>query len=402
METLQSYQEILARVDSFNTQVKEAKAKEAGNCSIPEKDPRNTGEKGIPNLDETDDTNKNRNDSSFEDKQLEDESTHPVSTGKNVSSYQDGNAKEDNFTSPTTPLSKIAEVNERVRTVTDRIQHFAGAAPASKTAGDGGQQYVQYDRKAANTEVASDYSDEFLRKLAFAIVETEGGLESVEPILLKHAGQEEARELMYKAATEYDQLVQLTNEYQQYEMEKAAYENEVIGAAEEMLKSASEDEREMIIKIAQVHDENTELYGEYDILKMAYMGGAGDAAAVMDEEAALPEEALEGGEEAGLPGAAQGEPSIEEIVQLLDAMVQAGEIDEETAAQVVEQLAGGGGEEEAMMGGGGEEEAMMAAMGGGGGEELPPELMGGGEEEGMIAQASVAQDVDELCDILIR
>jgi len=390
METLQSYQDILARVDAFNTQVKEAKAKEAGATSVPEEDPRDKGEKGVPVLDETDDTNKTRNDKSHEDKQLEDESTHPVSTGKNVPSTQDGNAKEDAFTSPTTPLSKIAEVSEQVQAVTERIRNFSGgtaqSAPKEASTGKAPKQGEEVDPKEANTELAGDYSDEFLRKLAFAVVETEGGLQAVEPVLLKYAGAEEARELMHKAATEYDQLVQLSEELQQYEMEKAAYEQEIIYAADEMLKSASEEEREVIIKIAEAHDRNTQEYGEYDILKAAYMGGAGDAAAMMDAEAAAPE-----GEEAGLPGAAQGEPSIEEIVQLLDMMVQSGEIDEETASQVVAELAGGGGEEEAMMGGGDEEAAMAAAMGGG---EMP--------EEGMVAEASEQMDANALCAKLIK
>jgi len=381
METPQTYQDILARVNDFNLQVKEAQAKETCATKIPEEDPRYKGEKGIPNLEETDDTNKTKNDKSTEDAKLEDESTHPVSTGKNVPSTQDGNAKEDAFTSPTTPLSKIAEVNERVAAISQRISQFAGGKSASEVVGKTEKAEKQEGSKEANTELAGDFSDEFLRKMAYAIVETEGGLEAVEPILLKHAGQEEARELLTKAASEYDNLVALSEQIQNEEMYKMAAEYEAVMQAEELLKSASEDEREMILKTAAVHDENCSQYDDY-LLKVAYMAGAGDAAAMMDEEAAMPE-----GEEAGLPGAAQGEPSVEEIVQLLDAMVASGEIDEETAAQVVEQLAGGGMED----GMGGEEEAMMAAEGGG----MPL-------EEGMIAEASEGSSADALYAKLIQ
>ena len=411
METPQNYQDILARVNDFNTTVKEAKAKEAGATKVPEDDPRNKGEKGVPDLNETDDTNKTKNEGSNEDSKLEDESTHPVSTGKNVPSTQDGNAKEDAFTEPTTPLSKIATIEERANAVKARIAGFRKGASATTTSAAPAtpSKPAKTQPKEANTELAGDYSDEFLRKLAFAVCETEGGLEAVEPILLKYAGQEEARELMSKAAAEYDQLVQLSHAMQQEEMEKLAYEAESLQAAEEMLKNASAEEREQIIKVANIHNKNTAEYAD-DLLKMAYMAGAGDAASMMDAEAMPPEEG--GGEEAGLPGAAQGEPSIEEIVQLLDAMVASGEIDEQTAAQVVEQLAGaGGGGEEAAMMGGGEEAAMM------GGGEMPPgaeeaAMMGGGEmppEEGMVAQANTNKgkslpknaSADDLCKALI-
>jgi len=391
METPQNYQDVLARVDTFTKEAKEAQAtKEAGATKVPEQDDRDKGIKGIPSGDDVDDTKRCQNDKSNEDTKLEDESTHPVSTGKNVPSTQDGNAKEDAFTDPTTPLSKIADFSDRVNAITARMSNFTGGGEGgqvtpAKEAGEGESTTAEKtetpDAKEANTELANDYSDDYLRKLAYAIVETEGGLEAVEPILLKFAGQEEAKEIMYKAAAEYDGLVQLSDAIQEEEMLKAAYEQEVISQAEEMLKSASEEEREIIIKIATTHDEACADYGDEELLKIAYMAGAGDGAAMMDAEAAAGE-----GEEAGLPGAAQGEPSVEEIVQLLDAMVASGEIDEETAAEVVAQLAGGG-EEEAMMEGAMPEEAMMAEAGGG----MP-------EEAGMVAQASA----DALCAKLIQ
>jgi hypothetical protein len=386
METPQNYNDILARVESFNSQVKEAKAlKEAGATSVPEEDPRNKGEKGVPTLDETDDTNKTRNDKSNEDTKLEDESTHPTRTGKNVPSTQDGNAKEDAFTEPTTPLGKIASVNARVAAVQSRIANFQKGASTPATSAPATTAPKTTPSKApaskeANTELAGDYSDDFLRKLAFAICETEGGLEAVEPILLKHAGQEEARELMKRASEEYDYFVQLTDALQHEEMLKLAYESESIAAANEMLKNASEEEREQIIKFAEVHFTNVEDYAD-PMLKLAYMAGAGDAATMMDAQEGAPE-----GEEAGLPGAAQGEPSIEELVQLLDAMVASGEIDEATAAQVVEQLAGApeGGE--------------MMPPEGGDPMAADPMAAAGGVPEGMVAEASA----DALCEQLIK
>ena len=103
---------------------------------------------------------------------------------------------------------------------------------------------------------------------------------------------------------------------------------------------------------------------------MAFAQGAQDAAA-MDESAA-------GGEEPQLPGGEEGgTPSPEEIVQVLQQMVQSGEIDEETAQQVLQILAQGGDEAAA----GADPAAGMdpAAAGASpeaaaGGEEVPKEV----------------------------
>jgi hypothetical protein len=126
METPQNYQDILARVNTFNMQVKEARAKSAG-TTVTEEDTRNMGGAGTPNLSEAKDTNKTRNDKSNEGNKLEDEATQPSGTGKNVPATQDGNAKEDAATSPTTPLGKIAKIKDRVSEVKKRIEEYTQA-----------------------------------------------------------------------------------------------------------------------------------------------------------------------------------------------------------------------------------------------------------------------------------
>jgi hypothetical protein len=105
------------------------------------------------------------------------------------------------------------------------------------------------------------------------------------------------------------------------------------------------------------------------MLKQAYMQGAADAAAMEDAQGELP--------------GAEGPASIEQIAQLLEAMVASGEIDEETAMGILQELAS------ADAGAAGEDEAAMAeAMAG---EDMAEEGMA--EEE--FKQAS------ELCSKLI-
>ena len=134
-----------------------------------------------------------------------------------------------------------------------------------------------------------------------------------------------------------------------------------------MLKSASEEDRGLIMKIASVHQDELSKISD-PILKQAYMQGSMDAAAMQDAGA-------EGGAPTTLPGSEGGEPSPEQIIELLQAMIQAGEIDEQTAAAIVQELQGA-------MGGGGappeggdpaaaEAEAAAAAAGGG----MPEEKM---------------------------
>lgn len=404
METPQNYQDILARVNTFNMQVKEAREKAAG-VAVNEEDTRNKGGKGIPNLSEAKDTNKTRNDQSNEGTKLEDEATQPSSTGKNVPSTQNGNAKEDAATSPTTPLGKIAKIKDRVSAVQKRILDY------KKKENEGEMEDETEDEmedekssgmcgsKEANTFLASNFDDDYLRKLGSIIVEMEGGLAAVEPILLKAAGQQEAYELMQRAAIQYDQFSQYNAALEQEQMAKMAYEQEVSNVLDAMLANASPQEQQDLVKLASVHVGNTAEYQD-ELLKQAYMQGAGDASAMMDAQAAAPE-----GADVGLPGAAQGEPTMEEIAGLLDQMVQEGSLDEETAAGVLAEMQGGMGEDnmpsmeevvqllDAMVAAGEIDEETAAG--------IVEEIASGGAMEdqgGMIAEASA----DDLFNTLVR
>ena len=78
------------------------------------------------------------------------------------------------------------------------------------------------------------------------------------------------------------------------------------------------------------------------IEKMAYQQGAADAASMMDSVGQAPDGGMGAGEPQ-LPGAEDGPASLDQIAQILIAAVQSGEIDEQTAEQVMAALAQGEG-----------------------------------------------------------
>jgi DNA-directed RNA polymerase subunit F len=375
---------VLDRIKSYQTKLA------ADSSSVT--DPADKGTVGIPRDPEATHAKQNipenkDNTVSNEGAKLEDEQLHPVSTGKNVPSAANGNAKE-NVSSPTESLSKIAN---RVSAITAKLKAASscttdqvpemdkdlvatkkpktdtvGGVPDAAANKDEGKTKPPFgtkamngssEKEAANDSLAADISPEALMKLAATILTTEGGLEAVEPVLMKAAGLEAARQIMADATASYTEYVKSANEQATHmEYVKQAAQQEAAELSE-FLKSASESDKEQIVKIASIHQEALANI-EQTFLKQAYMQGAADAAAMEDS----------GGEE--LPGA-EGGASLEQIAQLLQAMVESGEIDEETAMAVLQELAGGAqgemppgaeGGMPAVEGGSPEEEAAMAAM----------------------------------------
>lgn len=347
------------------------------------KDPADKGTVGIPRDPENTPNKENMpadqdNMGSNEGTKLEDRQLHPVSTGKNVPSASNGNAKE-NVNSPTDSLSKIAK---RVASVTSKLKSagmlnvkdedecdaktpkmdkIEGEPDSAENTDKGNKTKPPFgsakgksdktEKEAANDSVASDLSPEALMKLASTIIATEGGLEAVEPVLMKAAGVEAARQIMAQAVDSYSNFVGQQAAYEEYVKQASAELYQEDAAFEEFFKSASVEDQQHIVKFAQVHGEALNNI-ENDMLKQAYMQGAGDAAAMEDAGGALP--------------GAEGPASIEQIAQLLEAMVASGEIDEETAMGILQELAsadaGAAGEAEAEMEGAEDMEGAEGAM----------------------------------------
>lgn len=261
---------------------------------------------------------------SNEGQKLEDKDTNPVSTGKNVPGAADGEAAD--------KVTKVA--SDRISAARDRLAALrkgdetksAAAKADAKTAANAKVDEVELDHDA-------------MLKLASTIVATEEGMDVVLPLLRKQVGRERAAEMIKAASEEYNQAVE--NFYAEQEFYKVAAAEEQ--ARQEYIESifancSSEEEAERLIKTAHAHELNTSKLEEWE--KLAYAQGPEDAAAMLAAE--------EGGGEAALPGAE--EPTLEQILMLLEAAVANGEIDEETAVALAQELIGEGGGEMGMEG----------------------------------------------------
>jgi hypothetical protein len=138
-------------------------------------------------------------------------------------------------------------------------------------------------------------------------------------------------------------------------MEKLAYaaqmeqlETEMF--IDEIVKSASsQEEADMLLKTAAQHMSNRDALGD-EFLKAAYDQSVEDAAEMVAAE--------EEGGEPELAGA-DGEPTVEQILMLLEQAVASGEISEDDAIMIAQALMGDEGGEPEMSE---EEAAAMAAQ----------------------------------------
>lgn len=260
----------------------------------------------------------NKENASNEGKKLEDQALQPSSTGKNMPvSPKDGNAEDKKG------IEKSAKLKDRIKAALHKGEDTPAPAPtapeptATKTAGEA-------------DPVLDKLTPEALYKLAHAIFETEEGVDAILPVLRKSAGRDAAVELMKTAADEYYKAQQ--EAFYQAEMEKqaAAAEYAHREMIQEIVKSASsKEEAEQLIKAASAHYENTKDLNEFE--KLAYAQGPEDAAQMLAAEEAGGEPALEGA----------GEPTTEQIIQLIGLAVQNGEISPEEAEALVAELTGG-------------------------------------------------------------
>jgi hypothetical protein len=211
-------------------------------------------------------------------------------------------------------------------------------------------------KKAKTAEAPAVQEDQLsfgpdsLLKLAAAIFETQEGVDAVLPVLRKKAGQEAAISLLKQASDEYE-----TQLAEHAYMEKLAYaaqmeQHETEMFIAEIVKSASsQEEADMLLKTAAQHMSNRDALGD-EFLKAAYDQSVEDAAEMVAAEE-------EGGEPA-LAGA-DGEPTVEQILMLLEQAVASGEISEDDAIMIAQALMGDEGGEPEMSE---EEAAAMAAQ----------------------------------------
>ena len=275
-----------------------------------------------------------------------------------------------------------------------------GPIPADK---DNTNDVTGKGKKASTDDLAFD--PEFHFKIASSLLATEQGRQYAQSLIEAEHGAAEAEAIIKAASFMEEQFNQLQ-----------AAEDEGAAVAQQMWDASSPEEKEAAIKIAHAHFIAREALAT-DMEKQAYDDGAATAATLQDQGAlgaggdpsAGADPAAAGG--AGAPpaggadpsaggadaGAGGGEVSDDDIVNVLQELVQSGEVKPEEAEAILQALLGGGdqsggaapGEQPGMPGGAGAAPAGAAPGGAPGGEDMPPEAKAAAE---LVKSASAITD----------
>ena len=279
----------------------------------------------------------------------------PVTGGVSKPANPDANAK----TATGDPATKAkTDVGEQ-KTVSLPAGDSKGSLPKSQTNSDVTKANGETKAESAETAAAAGkeanaadnlvIDSSFHVKLASLILSTEEGRQYAQAVIERAHGAEAAMDIIKAATIMEERALELTQMEEQGAQE-----------ADDFWKSASETDRQRIVKLAQVHSQARDMYAT-ELEKLAYdagaqaaaqmgdagiLGGAGGGADPGAEAGVGAPPGAEGGmppgAEGGMPGG-EGEISPEVIVQALDQMVQSGEITPEIAAEIVSALQGGGG-----------------------------------------------------------
>jgi polyhydroxyalkanoate synthesis regulator phasin len=200
---------------------------------------------------------------------------------------KDGDAKDKAATSPTTPLSKIAQAQAALK-----------AATTAKTA------HVQSDVELPSNIQGDPTLMQKLAAISQAMLATEHGRRYVNEFLEKEAGMQEANGIIEQVRSAM--------------MQKQASEQAAVQEQYIMEKSAASVEASHNVWLNQCQDV---------MEKIAYATGA------VDGQAAA--EAAMAGEEPGIEGE---EPTAEDVMECLQELVEAGEVSPEEAQAVIASL----------------------------------------------------------------
>ena len=229
---------------------------------------------------------------------------------------------------------------------TDLKEKIIDKKEASEQVAEGS--VVETEKSAEQVASDFDLEPDAYRKIAHLVLGYEEGRDMLDSLADKELGKQAAEQLIAEAEHLGAQEQQAYDEQQK----QAAH-------IQELASTATEEDQKIMSKMAAVHQKATNAL-TYDFEKQAYDAGAEAAAGAADEEDGM------------IPGNEGEDVSIEEIAEIVMAMVESGELDPQLAEAILAELAGaapggeeaamGGGEEAAMMGGGGEEAAMEEAM----------------------------------------
>lgn len=189
------------------------------------------------------------------------------------------------------------------------------------------------EKVAMNDNVASgiDLSVDALAKIASEILNTEEGARFTTNLFRKKAGEEYAKQAI-KEASEQAAM---------YKKQEEIMKDSPIAKIASEIDKLPEEEQKIFMHRLETHVKNINSY-EHEILKRAYAAGAEDAEGVIQDPSVL-----ESAKEPSVEEAGAAEITPEEVMEAVSEMVDAGEIDEATANQVIEEIVGAATDEAA-------------------------------------------------------
>lgn len=350
-----NYEAMCNRVDALRDQNHSKSAADSGGVE----DPRNKGTASIPDHPDGDNAAKTKipegsrpvNDKSVDDGVTQ-HVTRPGGTGENMPPAPgDQNAKDNAFTSPTTPIEKIALAANNLKALRDGgaapapQEKEAAAAeptpaepaePAEKSAATEGEKKpegVDVEKTASGIEL----SDDAHIKLASEILDSEEGRAWALEFLTERQGEKVAHAMMNDAANLQQEMEKAAGEEAYMAKAAADQQDANVSFIDGMLKEASPQEREIFMKCAAAHTEtiNANYDGDYEAQDLYKMGAA---------DAGMAQEMMMAGGDPGMP-TLPGAGGVEDgqIQEVIAAMVQAGELTPEEAQAILAQLTADGG-----------------------------------------------------------
>lgn len=326
MEKIASYDDLLARV---RTQVEKQAAKQ-GDSVNDVKDPNLKGGATPPTSERQDgDEAKRENPKSIDNK---DEGQ----AGKTLEHQEAETHKEgEGPTKPKTDPSGLPTEDLFAKKATDVVASLRAAFGQKKEASTEKQETkVEDTKKEASTEKKEDKTKVSKKAKETTPDDIAGDMDAITAdfhlklashILATEEGKEYARDLLSRSmsAQAVQELIDSADDVEKRAAEELAVQVEF----EDMLAGMTDEQREAFQKSAAFHyQEVNKLQHLFE--KAAYEQGAMDAAAMVD--GGVPE----------LPGM-DSEPSLEEIVMILDELVQSGELDPALADAILQELLGG-------------------------------------------------------------
>lgn len=217
------------------------------------------------------------------------------------------------------PNVNIVEKSANVQNIINAVRANFGLTPAVKQAAT---------PALAAPLAPTDLSNDVLAKVASVMLSTEEGCRVVECLMEKACGAKDAAEFLKAALAEKDFVDTL-------EMNKAAAVSTTLNRAAQIEASLrqhglTEEDAFICIKQAAIHEHNLGLL-DHPMLKQAYAEGADDQAAM--------EQGLEQGGEPEIPMGGD-QMSDEEIIQILQSMIESGQISKEEVEAALAQISG--------------------------------------------------------------